>query len=77
LTADEGEARKLAGAGQNLFSGVIGRFIYFGEMIDYTVDLAPQPFVLRVISPPSQLYQKGQRIFALAAPDHCVVVRDE
>jgi len=77
LTADEGEARKLAGAGQNLFSGVIGRFIYFGEMIDYTVDLAPQPFTLRVISPPSELYQKGQRIFALAAPDHCVVVRDE
>jgi iron(III) transport system ATP-binding protein len=77
LTADEGEARKLAGAGHNLFSGVIGRFIYFGEMIDYTVDLAPQPFTLRVISPPSELYQKGQRIFALAAPDHCVVVRDE
>jgi len=77
LTTDEAEAKKLAGAGYNLFSGVIQRLIYFGETADYAVDLAPHPFILRVVSPPAQLYQKGQRVFALAAPDHCVVVRDE
>jgi hypothetical protein len=53
---------------------VVHRRIYFGESADYTIDLAPYPFTLRVVGSPSKLYDKGQRIFALARPEHCVVV---
>ncbi|HUD00622.1 MAG TPA: TOBE domain-containing protein, partial [Candidatus Polarisedimenticolaceae bacterium] len=58
----------------NVFSGVVQRRIYFGESADYTIDLAPYPFTLRVLGSPSKLYDKGQKIFALARPEHCVVV---
>jgi iron(III) transport system ATP-binding protein len=77
LTADESEAASLARRDYNLFSGVIQRRIYFGESADYTVDLAPHPFTLRVVGTPSRLYDKGQRIFALAQPQHCVVVSND
>src|SRR5688572_5879569 len=77
LTADESEAEALARQDYNLFSGVIERRIYFGESADYTVDLAPHPFTLRVVGTPSRLYDKGQRIFALAQPEHCIVVSND
>ena len=74
LTADRSEAETLARRDYNVFSGVVQRRIYFGESADYTIDLAPHPFTLRVVGSPSKLYDKGQRIFALARPEHCVVV---
>ena len=77
LTADETEARNLARKDYNLFTGVIQRSIYFGEAVDYTIALTPPSFTLRVVAPPSRLFENGQRIYALAAPQHCVVVRDE
>ena len=77
LTADPAEAETLARGDYNLFSGVIQRRIYFGESADYTVDLAPYPFTIRVVGTPSRLYDKGQRIFALARPEHCVVVSND
>jgi iron(III) transport system ATP-binding protein len=77
LTADESEARERARQNQNVFAGVIQRRIYFGESVDYTVELSPPAVALRVVSPPSRLYDKGQKIFALAAPEHCVIVADD
>ena len=77
LTADKAEAQTLSSQGYNLFAGVIDRRIYFGESADYTVDCAPYPFRLRVVGPPSRLYDKGQKIFAVALPEHCVVVSDK
>src|ERR687898_1468164 len=77
LTADRPEAETLARQSYNLFSGVIGRRIYFGDSADYTIDLAPHPFILRVVGNPSTLYDKGQRVFALARPEHCVVVNND
>jgi iron(III) transport system ATP-binding protein len=77
LTADRLEAETLARQNYNLFSGVVQRRIYFGESADYTIDLAPYPFALRVVGSPSKLYDKGQRIFALARPEHCVVVGND
>jgi iron(III) transport system ATP-binding protein len=77
LTADEAEAETLARQDHNLFSGVIERRIYFGESADYTVDLAPHPFTLRVVGAPSRLFDKGQKIFALARPEHCVIVSND
>ena len=75
LVADQSAARKLADEGYNLFSGTIRRSIYFGDDVDYTVELASRA-VLRVIAPPSQRFEPGQAIHAAAHPEHCIVVRD-
>ena len=77
LTAEESEARELAGQGFNLFSGVLERRIYFGDAVDYTVALTLPAVSLRVVTPPSRRFDKGQRVFALAHPDQCVLVRDD
>jgi iron(III) transport system ATP-binding protein len=76
LVADENDARELTERGYNLFSGIIRRSIYFGDAVDYTVELTSRAS-LRVIAPPSQRFHSGQSIRAAAHPDHCVVVRDE
>ena len=75
LVANENEARQLAERGYNLFSGIIRRSIYFGDAVDYTVEL-PSQASLRVIAPPSQRFQPGETIRAVAHPDHCVVVSE-
>jgi ABC-type Fe3+/spermidine/putrescine transport system ATPase subunit len=74
LTADELQAQAFESRGYNRFAGVIQRRIHFGESVDYTVELSPQPILLRVVSAPSRLYEKGQKIYALALPEHCVVI---
>jgi iron(III) transport system ATP-binding protein len=75
LVADPAEARDLADQTYNLFSGTIQRSIYFGDAVDYTIDLASRAS-LRVIAAPSQRFNSGQSIYAAAHPDHCVVVRE-
>jgi iron(III) transport system ATP-binding protein len=77
LTAEESEARALARQGFNLFTGVLERRIYFGDAVDYTVALALPAVSLRVVTSPSRQFDKGQRVFALAHPDQCVLVRDD
>jgi len=74
LTDDEAHARTLESRGYNCFSGVIQRRMHFGESVDYMVELSAQPIPLRVITPPSRLYEKGQNVYALALPEHCVIV---
>ena len=76
LVSDNGEARQMADQGYNLFSGIIRRSIYFGDAIDYTVELASRES-LRVITPPSQRFDPGQSICAAAHPRDCVVLREE
>jgi iron(III) transport system ATP-binding protein len=76
LVAEENAMRELTDRGYNLFSGIIRRSIYFGDAVDYTIELPSRTF-LRVIAPPSQRFQPGQSIRAAAHPDHCVVVREE
>jgi iron(III) transport system ATP-binding protein len=76
LIADGAEARRMAERGYNLFPGTLGRSIYFGDAVDYTVELASGAS-LRVIAPPGQRFEPGQSIYAAAHPDHCVVVRDD
>ncbi|MBM4296584.1 MAG: TOBE domain-containing protein [Deltaproteobacteria bacterium] len=56
--------------------GVIRRSIYFGDAIDYSVELSSGK-VFRVIAPPSQRLEPGQAISAAAHPQHCVVVRED
>src|SRR6185312_14451928 len=63
LAADPTAARHLADQGYNLFSGTIHRSVYFGDAVDYTVEL-PSRASLRVIAPPSQRLEAGQEIHA-------------
>jgi len=51
------------------------RGIYFGDAVDYTVDL-PNQRTLRIVAPPNRRFPAGQQIYAAAHPDDCVVVRD-
>lgn len=74
LVSDETKARELQNHGYNLFSGVIQRRIYFGDAVDYAVEMSPQGASLRVVAGPSQRYEKGARIFALVHPNHCIPV---
>ena len=76
MVADPSAARALADQGYNLFPGTIQRSIYFGDAVDYTVELSSGA-ALRVIAPPSQRFSPGQPVQAAAHPDHCVVVRDD
>jgi iron(III) transport system ATP-binding protein len=75
LFAGQDGTRQLSGEGYNLFSGVIRRSIYFGDAVDYTIELASGK-VLRVIAPPAQRFAPGQSIYAAVHPENCVVVRD-
>jgi ABC-type Fe3+/spermidine/putrescine transport system ATPase subunit len=75
LTHEEAEARGLKDRGFNLFPGVVRRHIYFGDAIDYSLELSFQR-MLRGIAPPSQRYDNGQRVYAAAHPDHCVLVKE-
>jgi iron(III) transport system ATP-binding protein len=77
LVADEVEARDRARQNHNVFPGVIERRIYFGDSVDYTVKLSAPALTLRVVSPPGRVYEKGEKIFAVAAPEHCVIVADD
>jgi len=74
LTGDESEARAMADSGYNLFPAVVQRRIYFGDAVDYLLEVPPHGALLRVVSAPSRQFEKGQKVFALAHPDHCVVV---
>jgi len=76
LAADPTATRHFADQGYNLFSGVIRRSVYFGDAVDYTVELASRE-PLRVIAPPSQRLDAGQEVHAAVHPDHCVVVRED
>jgi iron(III) transport system ATP-binding protein len=75
LVANEAAVRQLADQGFNLFSGVTRRSIYFGDSVDYTIELASGSS-LRVIAPASQRFEPGQSVYAAAHPEDCVVVRD-
>ena len=75
LFARQEGSRQLTGDGHNLFAGVIRRSIYFGDAVDYTVELASGR-VLRVIAPPAQRFELGQSICAAIHPENCVVVRE-
>jgi ABC-type Fe3+/spermidine/putrescine transport system ATPase subunit len=77
LVASAAEAEEARRKGWNLFSGVINRRVYFGDAIDYVLEIPESQVHLRVLAPPSQKYDPGQKIFALAHPDQCVLVGEE
>ena len=76
LIGDEAKAHELRCQGYNLFAGVVRRRTYFGDAVDYTIEVPSPSLSLRVIVPPPQTYDHGQKIYALAHPDHCIVIRE-
>ncbi|MGH7831915.1 MAG: ABC transporter ATP-binding protein [Candidatus Binatia bacterium] len=76
LSGDLAETEGLVRKGFNLFQGTIGRQIYFGDAVDYLVQLAVNDLALRVIAPPSRKYRPGEKVFALARPEHCIIVEE-
>ena len=77
LTPSAEEAEAGRAKGMNLFDGVVQRRVYFGDANDYIVELPAQRLNLRVVAPPTQRYEAGQKIFALADPQQCVLVGEE
>ena len=76
LVAGRDAVRQLADQGYNLFPGIVRRSIYFGDAVDYTVELASGR-VLHVIAPPSQRFEPGQSICAAAHAENCVIVSED
>ncbi len=74
LGQEKAEAERYVNMGFNLFTGMVRRRIYFGDAADYLIHLGENDFILRVITSPSKKIDPGQKVFALAHPDHCVVV---
>ncbi|MBI2361641.1 MAG: ABC transporter ATP-binding protein [Deltaproteobacteria bacterium] len=70
--ADHRESRQRDGF--NLFSGTVTRRIYFGDAIDYLVQVAGADIPLRVITPPAQRFGIGEKVFVLVQPQRCVIV---
>ncbi len=74
LDREESEPEGYVKMGFNLFYGAISRRIYFGESIDYLVELSGIDLVLRVITPPIKKYDLGQKVWVLVEPQRCVIV---
>ncbi len=77
LVGTAAEAQEWNQKGYNLFSGIVRRRIYFGDAIDYLVELPLHRHALRIVASPSDRYELGQKLFALAHPNHCVLVREQ
>jgi ABC-type Fe3+/spermidine/putrescine transport system ATPase subunit len=74
LLGNASEAKEWSQKGYNLFSGIVRHRVYFGDAIDYRVELSANHLSLRIVAPPSRRYEPEQKVFALAHPDHCVIV---
>ena len=67
-----------AGAGTaNRFEGKVLRATYFGEGVDYLVDVPPLGQSLRVAGPPAPQVAVGEAVTLSVAPAHCLVLPEE
>lgn len=76
LTQERSEVERYTKMNFNHFSGTVIQRSYFGDAMDYLVQLGVNNLVLRVIRPPSQKFEVGQEVVALTDPDHCVVIQE-
>jgi iron(III) transport system ATP-binding protein len=61
----------------NRFEGKVLRATYFGEGVDYLVDVSPLGQSLRVASPPVPQVAVGEAVTLSVAPGHCLVLPEE
>lgn len=74
LHSEESGIEEYAKKGFNLFRGQIDRRFYFGDALDYLVQLDGSDLILRAIVPPSVKYEPGQKVFAFCHPRDCIPV---
>jgi len=61
----------------NRFEGKVVRATYFGEGVDYLVDVPPLGQLLRVAGPPAPHVAVGEPVTLTADPSHCLVLPEE
>jgi ABC-type Fe3+/spermidine/putrescine transport system ATPase subunit len=66
----------LIAQGFRSYTGQVSQRFYFGDAIDYQVDLSRRA-CLRVIAPPTQKFAVGDTVNVLIHPNHCVAVHDD
>jgi iron(III) transport system ATP-binding protein len=76
LFAQGADVTALTAKGFRSYTGRISQRFYFGDAIDYQVDLN-QHAGLRVIAPPTEKFAVGDTVNVLIHPSHCVAVRED
>ena len=66
-------AAAFANEGMHCYSGTIQQGYYFGDVMDYLVEMG-QNTVLRVITSPTDQFEKSEPVSVFIRPEHCVVV---
>ncbi len=66
-----------AGNGANRFEGKVVRATYFGEGVDYLVDVPALGQSLRIAGPPTPQVAVGEPVTLTAASNHCLVLPEE
>jgi len=72
----EADVGTLTATGFRSYTGRVSQRFYFGDAIDYQVDLS-QRANLRVISSPAQNFAVGDTVQVLVHPSNCVAVQDD
>ncbi len=65
------------GGAANRFEGKVVRATYFGEGVDYLVDVPTLGQSLRVAGPPAPQVAVGEAVTLSADPEHCLVLSDD
>jgi len=76
LLAEGADLSGLLADGFRKYAGHVSQRFYFGDAIDYQVDLN-QHAILRVIAPSTQKFEVGANVNVLIHPRHCVAVQDD
>jgi iron(III) transport system ATP-binding protein len=76
LLAQGADVAALTAKGFRRYAGQISQRFYFGDAIDYQVNLN-QRAGLRVIAPPTEKFAVGDTVNVLIHPSHCVAVHDD
>jgi iron(III) transport system ATP-binding protein len=72
----EADVGTLTATGFRSYTGQVSQRFYFGDAIDYQVDLS-QRANLRVIASPTKNFAVGDTVNVLIHPSHCVAVQDD
>jgi iron(III) transport system ATP-binding protein len=76
LTRTGADVTGLTGSGFRSYPGRVSQRFYFGDAVDYQVDLDGRTS-LRVIAPPAQTFAVGDAVNVLIDPADCVAVQND
>ncbi len=76
LFPERADVGALTGEGHRSYTGQVSHRFYFGDAIDYQVDLGER-VKLRVIASPMQNFGVGETVKVLIHPGNCVLVQND